>query len=45
MWIKDARLMKPGSIMPPMGKGLPEAMGAFDDQQIADLAAYLSSLK
>ncbi|HEY7877755.1 MAG TPA: cytochrome c oxidase subunit II [Gemmatimonadaceae bacterium] len=45
MWIKDARLMKPGSIMPPMAKGLPESMGMFDDQQIADLAAYLSSLK
>lgn len=45
MWIKDARMMKPGSIMPPMGKGLPETMGTFDDQQIADLAAYLSSLK
>jgi cytochrome c oxidase subunit 2 len=45
MWIKDARALKPGVIMPPMGKGLPEAMGAFSDQQIADLAAYLSSLK
>jgi len=45
MWIKDARAMKPGSIMPPMGKGLPEAMGTFTDQQIADIAAYISSLK
>ena len=45
MWIKDARLMKPGSIMPPMAKGFPGSMGTFDDQQIADLAAYLSSLK
>lgn len=45
LWIKDAPAMKPGSIMPPMGKGLPNAMGAFDDQQIADIAAYLLSLK
>jgi cytochrome c oxidase subunit 2 len=45
LWIKDAPAMKPGSIMPPMGKGLPKAMGAFDDQQIADIAAYLLSLK
>ena len=45
MWIKDAPAMKPGSLMPPMGKGLPHTMGAFDDQQIADIAAYISSLK
>lgn len=45
MWIKDARLMKPGAVMPPMGKGIPESMGTFTDQQIADIAAYLSSLK
>jgi cytochrome c oxidase subunit 2 len=45
LWIKDAPAMKPGSLMPPMGKGLPKAMGAFDDQQIADIAAYISSLK
>lgn len=45
LWIKDARAMKPGSIMPPMGKGLPETMGTFTDQQIADIAAYISSLK
>lgn len=45
LWIKDAPAMKPGSIMPAMGKGLPHAMGAYDDQQIADIAAYLSSLK
>lgn len=45
LWIKDAPAMKPGSIMPAMGKGLPKAMGAYDDQQIADIAAYLSSLK
>ncbi len=31
--------------MPPMAPGLPNAMAAYDDQQIADLAAYLLSLK
>jgi cytochrome c oxidase subunit II len=45
LWIKDAPAMKPGSLMPPMGKGLPHSMGAFDDQQIADIAAYILSLK
>jgi cytochrome c oxidase subunit 2 len=51
LWIKDAPMMKPGSIMPAMGKnapkvpGAPPAMGEFTDQQIADIAAYLSSLK
>lgn len=45
LWIKDAPAMKPGSLMPPMGKGLPKTMGAFDDQQIADIAAYILSLK
>ncbi len=45
LWIKNSRAMKPGSLMPPMGKGLPGAMGALDDQQIADIAAYLQSLK
>ncbi|HEX5438515.1 MAG TPA: cytochrome c oxidase subunit II [Gemmatimonadaceae bacterium] len=45
LWIKDAHLMKPGTIMPVFGKGLPGAAGGFTDQQIADIAAYLSSLK
>jgi cytochrome c oxidase subunit II len=45
LWIKNAPVMKPGSLMPAMGKGLPHAMGAYDDQQIADIAAYLTSLK
>jgi cytochrome c oxidase subunit 2 len=45
LWIKDAPAMKPGSLMPPMGKGLEHSMGAFDDQQIADIAAYILSLK
>jgi hypothetical protein len=31
--------------MPPMSPGLPNTMAEFDDQQIADLAAYLLSLK
>ncbi|HET7585676.1 MAG TPA: cytochrome c oxidase subunit II [Gemmatimonadaceae bacterium] len=44
-WIKHSEALKPGSKMPPMGKGLPGAMGQLDDQQIADIAAYLSSLK
>jgi cytochrome c oxidase subunit 2 len=51
MWIKDAPMMKPGVIMPAMGKdapqvpGAPPKMGQYTDQQIADIAAYLSSLK
>jgi len=53
LWIKNARLMKPGVIMPTLGKdqydpqlkqNTPAAM-ALDDQTIADLVAYLLSLK
>ncbi|MGH7720817.1 MAG: cytochrome c oxidase subunit II [Gemmatimonadaceae bacterium] len=44
-WLKNAPAMKPGSLMPPMGRGLPNSMGNLDDQQIADIAAYLLSLK
>ena len=49
-WIKNAMALKAmnypqGQGMPPMGAGLPNAMAAYDDQQIADLAAYLLSLK
>ncbi|MFN2400032.1 MAG: cytochrome c oxidase subunit II [Gemmatimonadaceae bacterium] len=44
-WIKNAPALKPGSLMPPMGKGLERTMGNLDDQQIADIAAYLLSLK
>ena len=49
-WIKNAPAMKAmnypqGQGMPPMAPGLPNAMAQFDDQQIADLAAYLLSLK
>jgi cytochrome c oxidase subunit 2 len=45
LWIKNAPRMKPGSLMPPMGRGIERTMGQFDDQQIADIAAYLASLK
>lgn len=45
-WIKNAPAMKPGSLMPLFGKTEKgETPGVYTDQQIADLAAYLSSLK
>jgi cytochrome c oxidase subunit 2 len=49
-WIKNAMALKAmnypqGQGMPPMGSGMPNAMAQYDDQQIADLAAYLLSLK
>jgi cytochrome c oxidase subunit II len=50
-WIKNSRLMKPGSVMPTLGKGQIDpttkqrAPGGLDDQQIADVVAYLQSLK
>jgi cytochrome c oxidase subunit 2 len=44
LWIKNSPAMKPGSKMPPFGKSARVPLG-LDDQQIADLAAYLSSLK
>lgn len=44
LWIKNAPLMKPGSLMPALGKGAPGS-GMYDDQQIADIAAYLMLLK
>lgn len=50
-WIKNARLMKPGSLMPTLGKGeydphMKSKMKAgLTDQQIADLVAYLAALK
>ena len=49
-WIKNAPAMKPGSIMPPLAKGLTDARtgvatGTLDDQQIADIVAYLMTLK
>ncbi len=52
LWIKNAPLMKPGSIMPALGAGqfdrktgMTVAAGGLTDQQIADLAAYLLALK
>jgi cytochrome c oxidase subunit 2 len=44
LWIKDSPAMKPGSKMPAFGKSAQMPAG-LDDQQIADLAAYLLSLK
>ena len=52
LWIKNARRMKPGSVMPTLGKGQYDPIttqtmsaGALDDQQIADIVAYLQALK
>lgn len=52
LWIKNARRMKPGSIMNTLGKGEHDpimkntvTVGGLDDQQIADIVAYLQSLK
>ncbi len=44
LWIKNSPVMKPGSKMPAFGKSAQVPIG-LDDQQIADLAAYLLSLK
>ncbi len=53
LWIKNAPAMKPGSVMPTFGAGeynamikqaVPAAAG-LDDRQIADIVAYLRSLK
>ena len=53
LWIKNAPKMKPGSVMPTFGAGefnplikapVPAAAG-LDDKQIADIVAYLMSLK
>jgi cytochrome c oxidase subunit 2 len=52
LWIKNSRAMKPGSLMPTLGKGQRDpitkqtvSMGGLDDQQIADIVAYLMALK
>jgi cytochrome c oxidase subunit 2 len=54
LWIKNARLMKPGVIMPTLGLDeydpqlktkVTSAAGGLTDQQIADIVAYLSVLK
>ncbi|MFN2567771.1 MAG: cytochrome c oxidase subunit II [Gemmatimonadaceae bacterium] len=50
-WIKNARAMKPGVVMPALGRNEYDPVtkqrltAGLDDQQIADLVAYLLSLK
>lgn len=51
-WIKNAPHMKPGSIMPTIGKGLVDpvrkmtvTVGGLTDPEIADIVAYLLALK
>jgi cytochrome c oxidase subunit II len=52
LWIKNARLMKPGITMPTIGKDQIDpqtkkksTMASLTDQQIADMVAYLRALK
>ena len=51
LWIKNAAEMKPGAIMPTLGAGQYDpvrkmkAMVQLTDQQIADIVAYLQTLK
>ena len=53
LWIKNARAMKPGIVMPTIGadevdpvlKKKPTGIAALTDAQIADVVAYLRSLK
>jgi cytochrome c oxidase subunit 2 len=52
LWIKNARAMKPGSIMPTLGLDQYDPVtkskvtaGGLTDQQIADIVAYLQALK
>jgi cytochrome c oxidase subunit II len=53
LWIKNARKMKPGVVMPTIGAGetdpvlkkKPTGLAALTDAQIADVVAYLRSLK
>ncbi len=49
-WVKNASAMKPGSWMPPQERGSFDPrtglqIGQLDDQQIADIVAYLLLLK
>jgi cytochrome c oxidase subunit II len=51
-WIKNSRAMKPGVVMPTLGKGetdpvtkAPVAAMGLTDEQIADIVAYLQALK
>ena len=52
LWIKNAPHLKPGSLMPTIGKGLFDpvrkntiTMGGLTDAEIADIVAYLQALK
>jgi cytochrome c oxidase subunit II len=54
LWIKNARAMKPGVLMPSLGLGqydpvtksiVSPGAGGLSDQQIADIVAYLQALK
>jgi cytochrome c oxidase subunit 2 len=51
-WIKNARAMKPGIVMPTLGKGETDPVtkavvpaNGLTDEQIADIVAYLQALK
>jgi len=50
-WVKNAPRMKPGILMPPLGAGQidpkngAKAAASLTDQQIADIVAYLQTLK
>ena len=50
-WIKNARLMKSGVLMPTLGKGQYDPQikattpSGLSDQQVADLVAYIQALK
>jgi cytochrome c oxidase subunit II len=49
-WIKNAPLMKPGSLMPTIGRGQRDpsnrpTIGNLSDAEIADVVAYLMALK
>jgi cytochrome c1 len=54
LWIKNARAMKPGALMPALGlneydrtlkSNVTAATGGLTDQEIADIVAYLTTLK
>jgi len=54
LWIKNSRMMKPGSAMPTLGLGqrdpitgatVSQSLGGLSDQQIADIVAYLQALR
>jgi cytochrome c oxidase subunit II len=52
LWIKNTRRMKPGSLMPTLGRNEVDPQtkqtittGGLTDQQIADIVAYLQALQ